>query len=519
MGRPKGSTNKPKDTAMPTKTAERTTAAEMEQFDREAGGAVAVFQPPRLPYHPAIEKRFGVDKGQWKVLVEAIYPAARTPDSIVMVLSYCKSRNLDPFKRPVHIVPVYDSARGAYIESVWPGISELRTTASRTKGYAGCDEAQFGPNITMEFKGRVKSGGNWEDAKIDLEFPEWCRITVYRIVDGQKCKFVGPKVKWLETYATQGPSDLPNKMWEERTEGQLEKCAEAAALRRAFPEELGNELTAEEMIGRNVHDLHVDMPTITDQSAAASERDAAPPRHVIPQTEDARDGTPPPRETKQDSPPRQAPKKDDPISSGPQRTAPKKTADEVKPHRIPGDGHTFETWAAQFGDLVKTSPDTATVYRWIDENTKPFILPTDPDKKKQTGPLERLSKGKPSVYASVKKTIEETIEGLRPKQEPKKPAPKKDDMADDDDMADEPPNVMDEPGEPVNENIDYGKPADDNPETVLKWINGVLATAEDPADVETLWENVCQQYTVDMIPPDQDEATALVRRHEKRLEP
>ena len=296
-------------------------------------------------------------------------------------------------------------------------------------------------------------------------------------------------------------------------------CAEAAALRRAFPEELGNELTAEEMIGRNVHDLHVDMPTITDQSAAASERDAAPPRHVIPQTEDARDGTPPPRETKQDSPPRQAPKKDDPISSGPQRTAPKKTADEVKPHRIPGDGHTFETWAAQFGDLVKTSPDTATVYRWIDENTKPFILPTDPDKKKQTGPLERLSKGKPSVYASVKKTIEETIEGLRPKQEPKKPAPKKDDMADDDDMADEPPNVMDEPGEPVNENIDYGKPADDNPETVLKWINGVLATAEDPADVETLWENVCQQYTVDMIPPDQDEATALVRRHEKRLEP
>ena len=54
-----------------------------------------------------------------------------------------------------------------------------------------------------------------------MEFPDWCRLTVYRIVDGQRCKFVGPKVKWVETYATIGNSDIPNQMWEERPEGQL----------------------------------------------------------------------------------------------------------------------------------------------------------------------------------------------------------------------------------------------------------------------------------------------------------
>ncbi len=31
----------------------------------------------------------------------------------------------------------------------------------------------------------------------------------------------------------------PNKMWKQRPYGQIGKCAEAAALRRAFPEEIG----------------------------------------------------------------------------------------------------------------------------------------------------------------------------------------------------------------------------------------------------------------------------------------
>lgn len=214
---------------------------------------VAIFQAPRLPYHDAIKDRFGVDRAGWKALVEAIYPAAKTADSVVMALSYCRARNLDPFKRPVHIVPMWDSKSGGYVETVWPGIAELRTTAFRTKQYAGCDEAEFGPTVKRSFTGRVKVKGDWQDKTVTIEFPEWCRMTVHRELGGRVCKFVGPKVKWLESYATIGASDLPNDMWQSRPEGQLEKCAEAAALRKAFPEELGNELTAEEMAGRSLH--------------------------------------------------------------------------------------------------------------------------------------------------------------------------------------------------------------------------------------------------------------------------
>lgn len=216
-------------------------------------GAVAILQPPRLPYHPAIEERFGVDKASWKALTEAIYPSAKTTDSVVMALSYCRARKLDPFKKPVHIVPMWSASAGGYVETVWPGISELRTTAFRTGQYAGCDETEFGPEIEQTFKGRVKVKGEWQDKSITLRFPEWARITVYRRgPGGEKDKYVGPKVRWLEAYACIGNSELPNEMWENRTEGQLDKCAEAASLRKAFPEELGNMLAAEEMEGRRI---------------------------------------------------------------------------------------------------------------------------------------------------------------------------------------------------------------------------------------------------------------------------
>lgn len=215
---------------------------------------VAIISPPRLPYHPAIYDRFGVDKSAWKALTEAIFPAAKTADAVLLALSYCKARNLDPFKRPVHIVPIWSSATNSMSESVWPGVNELRTTAHRTGQYAGIDETLFGDPITKTFKGRVKDGKEWVDKEITLTFPSFARITVWRIVAGQRVAFVGPRVMWLSIYSRAGGknNELPNDRWTKDASYMLEKCAEAAALRRAFPEELGNEYTAEEMEGKVV---------------------------------------------------------------------------------------------------------------------------------------------------------------------------------------------------------------------------------------------------------------------------
>ena len=71
--------------------------------------------------------------------------------------------------------------------------------------------------------------------------------------------------------------------------GQLEKCAEAGALRRAFPEEIGNALTAEEMEGQHTIDGAADAPEKPKPESvtpprAGGERKPLPPLVSQPQS-------------------------------------------------------------------------------------------------------------------------------------------------------------------------------------------------------------------------------------------
>lgn len=172
-------------------------------------------------------------------MTDAIFPSASTTDAVILALSYCQARKLDPFKKPVQIVAMWDAKRKQMVDTVWPGIGELRTTAFRTGQYAGRDAAIFGELQTLQV-------GN-----MTLTFPAWCEIVVHRLLGGVRVPFHGPRVVWMETYATKSRDDSsPNAMWAKRPTGQLEKCAEAASLRAAFPEEMGNEYAAEEMEGK-----------------------------------------------------------------------------------------------------------------------------------------------------------------------------------------------------------------------------------------------------------------------------
>jgi hypothetical protein len=128
------------------------------------------------------------------------------------------------------------------VPSVWPGIGELRTTAFRTGLYAGREPTEWGSDRELSFDGAT------------IVYPEWAQVTVHRLDrHGNARAYPGPRVYWLESYATAGRDTVaPNEMWRRRTRGQLDKCAEAAALRAAFPEEIGNDYAAEEMEGQIV---------------------------------------------------------------------------------------------------------------------------------------------------------------------------------------------------------------------------------------------------------------------------
>lgn len=195
-------------------------------------------------------------------LKNSLYPGA-SDASVDLVLAYCKAGGYDPMTKPVHIVPMKVSTgrkneRGYDIKEtrdiVMPGIGLYRINASRTGQYAGVSEPEFGPTKTLSFtREKWEEGPNGKNTKrtipAEIQYPEWCRITIQKFVDGQLREFTA-KEFWLENYAQKGDDEAPNAMWEKRPFGQLAKCAEAQALRKAFPESVGSQPTAEEMEGK-----------------------------------------------------------------------------------------------------------------------------------------------------------------------------------------------------------------------------------------------------------------------------
>lgn len=187
------------------------------------------------------------------VLQSSLYPGAK-PESIKLVLGYCKAAGLDPMQKPVHIVPISVKVGDNYQmrDTVMPGIGLYRTQAARTGQYAGITEPEFGPTKTLKV------------GEFTLDYPEWCRVTVKRMVVGMIVEFTANE-RWLENYATaKRDTAMPNAMWKRRPFAQLAKCAEAQALRKAFPE-LGAQPTADEMEGRTLEE--VDITPARDVSA------------------------------------------------------------------------------------------------------------------------------------------------------------------------------------------------------------------------------------------------------------
>ena len=239
---------------------------------------VATIQPPRMKMPENVAEEYSLNEDSWRALVDAVFPSAKTVGAVTMALAYCKKNSLDIFQRPVHIVPMYVNGRS--IESVWPGIAQLRIVAQRQESFAGYDDCEFGPMVeNHDFKGKAHGQNNSTyDVSARVSFPEWAQFTVYKMMHGQRIPLKGPKVYWLEAFSNRASAggQCPNAMWEQRPIGQLEKCAEAAALRRAFPDVLGNEYAMEEMEGRNLGEGAIEGSYVEVEAAGAGEKKAKP---------------------------------------------------------------------------------------------------------------------------------------------------------------------------------------------------------------------------------------------------
>ena len=176
-----------------------------------------------------------------RILQSSLYPGAAA-SSVEMVLGYCDAAGLDPLQKPVHIVPMWDSKAGQMRDVIMPGVNLYRTQAARSGQFAGMSEPDFGPDIEANIGGQK------------ITHPEWCRVTVKRMLANGVIADFTAREFWIENYATKGGKEksiAPNAMWMKRPRGQIAKCAGAQALRIAFPE-IASQPTADEMEGKSL---------------------------------------------------------------------------------------------------------------------------------------------------------------------------------------------------------------------------------------------------------------------------
>lgn len=212
---------------------------------------VAVFKAAALPSLAMDEREL------MGVLKNSLYPGARD-ESIKLVIGYCKASGLDPMQKPVHIVPMSVSTgkkdgNGWDIKEmrdvVMPGIGLYRTQAARSGEYAGVSEPEFGDDITETI------------GETTITYPKWCKVVIKRQMRNGTIVEFAAKELWKENYATKSAKSAePNAMWKRRPYAQLAKCAEAQALRKAFPE-FGAQPTADEMEGKSFDGETIDGAT------------------------------------------------------------------------------------------------------------------------------------------------------------------------------------------------------------------------------------------------------------------
>ncbi len=150
-------------------------------------------------------------------LIRRTVAAGASADELELFFHQARRAGLDPLAKQIYFV----KRQGKGVVQV--GIDGLRLIADRTGQYAGSDDA--------EFTGETKSG-----------YPAAAKVVVYKMVSGQRCPF-GATARWDEYF----PGDSQGFQWKRMPHAMLAKCAEALALRKAFPADMSGLYVHEEM--------------------------------------------------------------------------------------------------------------------------------------------------------------------------------------------------------------------------------------------------------------------------------